>query len=351
MSKKNRSKLRSFAIATLLLSVAVGVTGYMAFYGNALTEDTSIYITAKTSYDELDSKIMPNLRSALHRFAFEFYASRLNLKGRINEGYYRFDEGTGVIRMVRRLVLGEQTPVKLVIGEARTLPQLAGKIASQIEADSATLLRTMRNKQLRKELGFVKDSTIAIFIPNTYEVWWNTSPEKLVRRMYREYNSFWNEERTAKLKRCRLSKYEVMTLASIVYEETKIPSEMRMIAGVYINRLRGKIALGACPTVKYAMGNFALQRVLHKHLKYRSPFNTYINLGLPPAPICVPSVTAIDAVLNYSEHKYLYFCARPELDGRHNFARTLKEHNANSQKYSKAIDKLKVKKIKHSEIY
>ena len=201
----------------------------------------------------------------------------------------------------------------------------------------------MRNKQLRKELGFVKDSTIAMFIPNTYEVWWDITPERLLHRIKREYDHFWNEERTAKLKRCGLSKYEVMTLASIVYEEVKIPSEMRMIAGVYINRLRGGIALGACPTIKYAMGDFTLQRILHKHLKYRSPFNTYINRGLPPAPICVPSVAAIDAVLDYAEHKYLYFCARPELDGRHNFSRTLKEHNANSRNYSAAIKKLGVK--------
>ncbi len=343
MSKKNRSKFRSFAIFIILSALAVGVMGYSAFYGNALKEKTSIYISSATTYEELHSEITQNLQSALHRSAFDFYASRLNLKGRINTGYYCFDEGTDVIRMVRRLVLGEQTPVKLVIGEARTLPQLAGKIATQIEADSATLLRTMRNKELRRELGFVKDSTIAMFIPNTYEVWWNTSPEKLLRRMHREYNGFWNEERTAKLKRCRLSKYEAMTLASIVYEEVKATSEMPVIAGVYINRLRCGMPLQADPTVKYAIGDFGLKRILYKHLKYRSPFNTYINRGLPPAPICVPSVAAIDAVLNYSEHKYLYFCARPELDGRHNFARTLKEHNANAQKYAKAIDKLRIK--------
>ena len=184
---------------------------------------------------------------------------------------------------------------------------------------------------------------IAMFIPNTYEVYWNISPEKLLYRISREYSRFWNEERTTKLKRCKLSKYEVMTLASIVYEETKIASEMRMIAGVYINRLRAKIALGACPTIKYAMGDFELKRILHKHLTYRSPFNTYTNRGLPPAPICVPSIEAIDAVLNYAEHKYLYFCARPELDGRHNFARTLSEHNVNAQKYSAALERLKIK--------
>ena len=324
-------------------AAAIFIILHSAFYGKTFDGETIIRITSTNTYDEVVEQIRPALRSNLHRTAFDFYAKRLDLEGRIKDGYYIFDTSTSVIRTVRRLVLGEQTPVRLVVGEARTLPQLAGKLAKQIEADSATLLRAMRNKQLRKELGFVKDSTIAMFIPNTYEVWWNISPEQLLHRIKREYDLFWNEERTAKLKRCRLSKYEVMTLASIVYEEVKIPSEMRMIAGVYINRLRGGIALGACPTIKYAMGDFTLQRILHKHLKYRSPFNTYINRGLPPAPICVPSVAAIDAVLDYAEHKYLYFCARPELDGRHNFARTLSEHNANAQKYAKAIDKLRIK--------
>ena len=316
---------------------------YSAFYGKAFDNETVVYISSETQYDALIEQLRPSLNSNLQRRAFDFYAERLDLEKRFRTGRYMFREGESVIRAVRRLVLGEQSPVKLVVGEARTLPQLAGKLASQIEADSATLLSAMRNKQLRKELGFVKDSTIAMFIPNTYEVWWDITPERLLHRIKREYDHFWNDERTAKLKRCGLSKYEAMTLASIVYEEVKIPSEMRMIAGVYINRLRRGIALQACPTVKYAMGDFALKRILHKHLKYRSPFNTYINRGLPPAPICVPSIAAIDAVLNYADHNYLYFCARPELDGRHNFARTLAEHNANSRKYSAAIEKLGVK--------
>ena len=343
MTKKNLGRL--FRVATLVggFAVAALIVLYSAFYGKAIENEKVIYISSATTYAQIESDLRQSLRSNLHRTAFDFYAKRLNLEGRFRTGRYLFHEGESVIRAVRKLVLGEQSPVKLVVGEARTLPQLAGKLAKQIEADSATLLMAMRNKQLRKELGFVKDSTIAMFIPNTYEVWWDITPERLLHRIKREYDHFWNEERTAKLKRCGLSKYEVMTLASIVYEEVKIPSEMRMIAGVYINRLRGGIALGACPTIKYAMGDFALQRILHKHLKYRSPFNTYINRGLPPAPICVPSVAAIDAVLDYAEHKYLYFCARPELDGRHNFARTLKEHNANSRKYSVAIEKLGVK--------
>ena len=339
MTKKNiRLSLRIAAMA-----IGVLIVFCFAFYGKAVENERVIYVNATTKYGDIVDTLRSSFRSALHRRAFDFYANHLHLDQRLKGGRYVLNEGESVIRVVRKLVLGEQTPVKLVVGGARTLPQLAGKLAKQIEADSTTLLCAMRDKQLRKELGFVKDSTIAMFVPNTYEVWWNISPEKLLRRISREYSRFWNEERTAKLKRCGLTKYEVMTLASIVYEEVKIPAEMRMIAGVYINRLRRGIALQACPTVKYAMGDFELKRILHKHLKYRSPFNTYLNRGLPPAPICIPSIDAIDAVLNYTEHKYLYFCARPELDGRHNFACTLSEHNANAQKYAKAIDALKIK--------
>lgn len=343
MKKKKFKRLFvTLAIVSILATATVGGLYYL-FYGQAIENETKIYIGADTSYDEIVAQIAPSLRSGAHRSAFDFYAQRLQLDKRHRSGYYVLSRGESVIRIVRKLALGEQTPVKLRIGEARTLPQLAGKLSKQIEADSATLLSVMRSTQIRKELGYVKDSTIALFIPNTYEVYWNISPEQLLQRMSRENSNFWNEERTAKLKRCGLLKYEAMTLASIVYEEVKIPSEMRMIAGVYLNRLRQKIALGACPTVKYALGDFELKRILHKHLKYKSPFNTYINLGLPPAPICIPSTEAIDAVLNFEAHNYLYFCARPELDGRHNFARTLKEHNANARKYAEALNKRGIK--------
>ena len=336
-------KVLKYLFRTAAMVAGVVIVLYSAFYGKAVKNESVVYICDSTCYDEIVEQLRPALRSKLHQKAFDFYAARLNLEGRFRTGHYVFGKGENVIRIVRRLVLGEQTPVKLVVGEARTLPQLAGKISAQIAMDSTTLLSAMRNKQIRKELGFVKDSTIAMFIPNTYEVYWDISPEKLLQRIARENIRFWTAERTAKLERCKLSKYEVMTLASIVYEEVKIPSEMRMIAGVYINRLRGKIALGACPTIKYAMGDFELKRILHKHLTYRSPFNTYINRGLPPAPICIPSIVAIDAVLNYAEHDFFYFCARPELDGRHNFARTLKEHNANAHRYSEAINRLQIK--------
>jgi UPF0755 protein len=201
----------------------------------------------------------------------------------------------------------------------------------------------MRNEQIRKELGYVKDSTIAMFIPNTYEVYNDISAEALLRRISRENSRFWSEERTAKLKRCKLSKYEVMTLASIVYEETKRVEEMPIIAGVYINRLNRKMLLQACPTAKYAVGDFTIKRVLEKHTQTDSPFNTYKYAGLPPAPICIPSIDAIDAVLNYEEHRYLYFCASPKLDGSNVFAKTYKEHQINSRKYQAELNKLGIK--------
>lgn len=343
MTKKNLAIL--FRVAALAggVAAAIFIILYSAFYGKAVDNEFVVCIGEDTQYSEIETQIRSSLRGNLHRQAFAFYASRLDLDTRFKRGRYAFGDGESVIRVVRRLVLGEQTPVNLVVGEARTLPQLAGKLAAQIEADSVAILLAMRDKGLRKELGMVKDSTISIFVPNTYQVWWSISPEQLMRRMKREYDAFWNEERKAKLKRTRLSQYRVMTLASIVYEETKIESEMRMIAGVYINRMRRGIPLQACPTVKYAMGDFTLKRILHKHLTYRSPFNTYVNRGLPPAPICVPSAAAIDAVLNYADHKYLYFCARPEFDGRHNFARTLSEHNANSRRYSAELKRRNIK--------
>lgn len=343
MKKKN---IKRFAIRILVVAVVVVASALYvrnAFYGQALDNEVTIRIDESATYGDVKGKIYPALRSVVHRKAFDFYANRLNLSVRFREGEYTFGKNESVVSIVRKLALGSRLPVKLVVGEARTLPQLAEKLSKQIKATSSDLLDAMRNEQIRKEFGYVKDSTIAMFIPNTYEVYNDISAEDLLRRISRENSRFWSEERTAKLKRCKLSKYEVMTLASIVYEETKCIKEMPRVAGVYINRLKKKMRLQADPTVKYAVGDFAIKRVLKSHTEYDSPYNTYKYAGLPPAPICIPSIDAIDAVLNYEEHNYLYFCASPDFDGTHLFARTLKEHNANAAKYRKALDRLGIK--------
>ena len=326
----------SFVAAALIVT-------HNSFYGSAIKQNKAVYVTNQTVYSDLAAEIKQNLSNPLKVRAFDFYASHLNLESRIKVGHYILKEDMSVISIVRMFVLGEQTPINLVIGEARTLPQLAGKISKQIMADSAAILGVMRNREVKAELGYKRDSLIAMFVPNTYQVYWTVTPEKLLERMKRESNAFWNEGRKAKLEVIGMSSYQVMTLASIVYEETKNRGEMPKIAGVYVNRLRKRMPLQACPTVKYAMGDFSLTRILHKHLQTVSPFNTYRNAGLPPAPICIPSVAAIDAVLNYEKSSYLYFCAKPEFDGTHNFAKTLSEHNANSRKYNEALKRLKSK--------
>ena len=341
MKRKVFNKIFGWGVALGALAAGTLIVAYNSFYGSAIEKDYSIFVGNDVQYGDFTAEVKKNISSSLKNTAFDLYASRLNLDTRLKAGHYIIKQGQSVISVVRMFVLGEQAPVNLVIGEARTLPQLAGRLSKQIMADSTLLLSTLRNSELKARYGYQKDSIIAMFVPNTYQVYWTITPEQLLERMNREYNAFWNKDREAKLAATKLTKYQAITLASIVYEETKNRGEMPKIAGVYINRLRKNIPLQACPTVKYAMGDFTLTRILYKHLRYDSPFNTYRNAGLPPAPICIPSIAAIDAVLNYDKNNYLYFCAKPEFDGTHNFARTLREHNANSRKYNEAFKRLK----------
>ena len=341
MKRKIFNKIFGWGVALGALAAGTLIVAYISFYGSAIEKDYSIFVGNDVQYGDFTAEVKKNISSSLKNTAFDLYASRLNLDTRLKAGHYIIKQGQSVISVVRMFVLGEQAPVNLVIGEARTLPQLAGRLSKQIMADSTALLSALRNSELKARYGYQRDSIIAMFVPNTYQVYWTITPEQLLDRMNREYNAFWNRDREAKLAATKLTKYQAMTLASIVYEETKNRGEMPKIAGVYINRLRKNIPLQACPTVKYAMGDFTLTRILYKHLRYDSPFNTYRNAGLPPAPICIPSIAAIDAVLNYDKNNYLYFCAKPEFDGTHNFARTLREHNANSRKYNEALKRLK----------
>jgi UPF0755 protein len=194
-----------------------------------------------------------------------------------------------------------------------------------------------------REVGTDSLQLFSLFIPNTYEFYWTVSPEDFVRRMRKEYDRFWTPERDAARRRSGLSRDEVMTLASIVTEETNKADEMPRVAGVYINRLRKGMPLQADPTVKCALQDFSLRRILHKHLRTPSPYNTYLNKGLPPSPIAMPSVAAIDGVLNFENHDYLFFCARPTFDGYHSFARTYGEHLANARAYSAELNRRNIK--------
>lgn len=335
-----RKKTLFGLIGVFVLLAAAALFGAQQFYGGAVRGERELYLSAKTDYRGVTDSLLPSLK---HRAAFRAYARRIDLQNTFKPGHYVLRPGMSVIDVARMLKLGLQTPVRVVINNVRTPAQLAGKLARQIDADSAALAGALTSKRLSAEVGFDSVTLFSMFIPDTYELYWTVAPEELVRRMKREYDRFWTAERDAKRRRSGLSRLEVMTLASIVYEETRKTDEMPRIAGVYINRLRRGIPLQADPTVKYAMQDFGLRRILYRHLKFPSPYNTYVNKGLPPSPICMPGQNAIDAVLGFEEHDYIFFCARPAFDGYHNFARTLREHNANARAYSAELNRRKIK--------
>lgn len=324
----------------LLLGAGAGLVAYNQFYGNAVTEERDLYVSKRADYKSLTDSLMPVIR---HRAAFRFYAEHIGLEGSFKPGRYVLQPGMSVIEVARMVKLGIQTPVMVALNNVRTSAQLAGKIAWQIDADSTEIVQVLTSKKIAKDVGFDSLTLFSMFIPNTYEFYWTVTPEDFVRRMRKEYDRFWTQEREAKRSRSGLSRLEVMTLASIVAEETRKSDEMARVAGVYINRLRKGMPLQADPTIKYAMQDFGLRRILYRHLKYPSPYNTYINKGLPPSPICMPDIRAIDAVLDFEKHDYIFFCARPTFDGYHNFARTLSEHNANARAYSTELNKRKIK--------
>ena len=338
--------MKKLLLWIFLVAVAVGAGvaawGVVSFKGNAVLQEKELYVSRHTDYATLLDSIKPNIK---HHFAFDIYAERLNLKESFKKGHYVVKDGMNVIEIVRMLKLGLQTPVNVTMNNVKIPAQLAGKLAAQLEADSVELVNVLTDKALAKKMGFESPLTMfSIFLPNTYEFYWTVKPEEFVERMYKEYKNFWNGARDEKRKRTGLNRVEVATLASIVYEETRKVDEMPRVAGVYMNRLRTGMPLQADPTIKYAMQNFGLRRILKSYLKYDSPYNTYINKGLPPSPICMPSIQAIDAVLNFEKHDYLYFCARPTFDGYHNFAKSYSQHLANARAYQAELNKRKIMK-------
>lgn len=253
-------------------------------------------------------------------------ARRHGLDTALKAGRYELKEGMSYVRTVRMLRLGWQVPVRVTFNNIRTPDRLAGILARKLEPDSAAWLAALTSDSLARVYGLTPQTILTLCIPNTYEFFWNTSPDTFLQRMRQESDKFWTS-RDAKLSRSGLTRQQAYILASIVYEETKRKNEMPRVAGVYVNRLKRGMPLQADPTVKYAVGDFALRRVLNRHLEVDSPYNTYKYPGLPPGPICMPSIDALDGVVDFENHDYLYFCAKDDLSGAHAFARTLAEHN------------------------
>ena len=293
------------------------------------TDTTTLYGQAAILFDEGFIKDSSEYKLMVAKMGFKVYPGKYELK-----------EGMTYKQLLSKIGTGSQTPVKVTFNNIRTPQRLAGVVSRYIEADSLSLLNAFLNDSLAQIYGFSTATFPSMFIPNTYELYWNTSPEQFIERMNKEYNRFWSAGgREEKLEKTGLTKQEVSTLASIVIEETKIKEEMPRIAGIYLNRLKAGMPLQADPTVKFALGDPSIKRILYKHLEIESPYNTYKNTGLPPGPIYVPPIVAIDAVLDFEPTDYFYFCAAPDLSGKHVFAWTLNEHNKNAQAYANALNR------------
>lgn len=261
------------------------------------------------------------------------------LEARPRTGYYTIQQGETVLDVYRKFRNGLQTPINLTIPQVRTMDMLAGYLSRKLMMDSTELSCTFRDTAFCSRLGYTTQTLPALFIPNTYQMWWNIGMDKFIQRMQKENTTFWNPERSALAEKAGLTREQVITLASIVAEETAYVPEMPKVAGMYLRRLQIGMPLQADPTVKFAVGDFSLRRIYHKHLEVESPYNTYKNKGLPPGPIRIPSVKAIDAVLHHEQHGYLYMCAKEDFSGSHNFARTYSEHLANARRYVQALNK------------
>lgn len=274
--------------------------------------------------------------------SLKWTAAKKNYASHVNPGRYLVKNRMSNNDFINMLRSGRQEPVILTFNNIRTLEQLADRLDEQLEMSAEEFLHYVYTDSVPEKYGFNQYTINCMFIPNTYEVFWDVSVPDFTDRMYSEYNNFWNSRRTRKAEQMGMTPEQVITLASIVNEETRKNDEKAKVAGVYINRLNKPMRLQADPTVIYAWKNFGIRRVLRKHYQINSPFNTYRVDGLPPGPICFPDISSIDAVLNYEKHDYLYFCARPDFSGYHSFAKTLTEHNRNAALYRSELNKRRI---------
>lgn len=347
-TKKHRIRLSkrgiiviACALALILITIlgAVVWKQYEFRFGTAIVRDGSIKVTRDMDFDALSRALLDS--------GYIDNAERWAAMARSHDldstqgGYYTLTEGMSYRRALNNFYHGRQTPVRLTFNNIRSMERLAGVVSKYIEADSLEVLGTLRSDTLIAGMGFTPVTFPAMFIPNTYEIYWNTTPAEFARRMNREWRKFWNDDRREAADTLDYTPEQISTIASIVIEETKFRGEMTNVAGVYLNRLRLGMPLQADPTVKFAMGDPGIRRVLKRYLDYDSPYNTYKYAGLPPGPICVPPIDAIDAVLAYVDagHDFLYFCAKADFSGQHAFARSLSEHNRNAAAYSRELNR------------
>ncbi len=330
-------------VFSVMLSSFAFYTYQVLYTDNILIdqEDRLFAIPNGTDFKTLQNKLYEE-RIVNDLVSFSFLSKAKGYHERIKPGMYLLKSNMSNSEAINLLRSGNQSPVQITFNSVRKIDELAEKLTVTLQMDSAKMAPYLLSDSIAKSYGFTAETFISMFLPNTYEVYWTISPEKLLDRMKKEYDKFWTQERISKAESKGLTPAEVVTMASIVDAETNMMSEAPRIAGVYINRLAKGYKFQADPTLKFAMNNFELRRILNKDMEFDSPYNTYKYLGLPPGPINMPSIAAVEAVLNAEEHRYLYFCAKADFSGYHTFANTLIEHNKNARALHTVLNENKI---------
>jgi UPF0755 protein len=340
---KNKKILYPLA-GSATLGLIVLVVFYINLFGVNIRSDKNfevLYISTGANYQQVLDSLNSHYKISNLKI-LNWVAMKKNYPAHIKPGRYMLGKDLTYPGLINILRSGNQLPVRITFSNVRTINQIAGKIGGQIEADSIQIIKFLANDSNYKADGFTLENIISVFLPNTYELYWNTDAGSLYNKMLNEYRKFWNKERLEKARAKHLEPVEVSTLASIIECEVSKQDEKQRIAGVYINRLRRGIPLQADPTVKFALNDFAITRILKTDLLVDSPYNTYKHSGLPPGPIGCASIDGIDAVLNAEIHDYLYMAAKPDFSGYHNFSRTLSEHLHYAALYQKELNRRKI---------
>ena len=344
--KKPETWLHRHALVVMfaVIAVVVAMGGVLAFavipYTDAPDEGSWVFVPKDSSREAVKDSLKSNLGSSMGTRVYMMW-SLMGGSPKASNGAYRIDNGQTALTIARRISTGRQTPVKVKFKGPRTMKLLANRIASQLEITPEEFLAACDEYLPTK--GFTSAAFPAAFIPDTYEMYWSWPASKVVERLSGYRDSFWTDERVAKAKSLGISKVEAATIASIIEEETAKSDERPKVARLYLNRLHKGIRLQADPTVKFAIGDFSLRRIRGEHLKYPSPYNTYLHAGLPPGPIRVAEGASIDAVLNAPQHAYLYMCAKEDFSGYHNFATDYATHQANARRYQAELNRRNIK--------
>jgi len=340
--KINNAKYLLIAASTCLLGIVT--LGYYFFLTSfSASEQTEyVYVDEDDTVDSVLTKLQP-VASEHGLTGFSTLIRHTSYAKEPRTGRYAVKPGESVLTVMRKMKNGQQEAVMLTIPESRTMRKLAGALGRKLMLDSVQIAEALIDNPYCQRWGYDTATIAALFVPNTYEVYWNTTLDHLMERMVKEHEAFWNAERRQKAEAAGLTPNEVATLASIIDEETANNDEKPMIAGMYLNRLHQRMPLQADPTIKFALQKFELRRIYHDMLFFDSPYNTYRNIGLPPGPIKVASIKGMEAVLNYVKHDFLYMCAKEDFSGTHNFAVTYSEHLKNAARYAKALNERGVK--------